>query len=204
MLNLVNFNCCWIRQFLYLYERCRNLSTKYNYFSIVSSTSKHRPTGNFTTKSARAPAKKASRSEVLLEMDVTSALKQGLESSPRHLPVWYRYDKQGSIYNDRCLSDNKYYYFYSSEVAVLKEKCQVSLNKLHITGVWRYFFCGHWPLHLNKKDENRYETGQAYFSVFVFIFLNYHCFSPKKTIFVHTVVIFSCIMTYTFMFDDQM
>lgn len=54
-------------------------------------------------------------------MNVENALIKGLQSAPKYVPVWYRYDKQGSEYNDRCLDENKYYYFYSSEVNVLKQ-----------------------------------------------------------------------------------
>ncbi|XP_069122359.1 histidine N-alpha-methyltransferase-like [Argopecten irradians] len=52
-------------------------------------------------------------------MDTESALRSGLTSTPKYIPVWYRYDKAGSIFNDRCLSDNTYYYFYSSEMYIL-------------------------------------------------------------------------------------
>ncbi|KAL4236036.1 hypothetical protein ACF0H5_004422 [Mactra antiquata] len=52
-------------------------------------------------------------------MDVKQKLIEGLQSNPKYLPVWYRYDKQGSIYNDRCLSDNSFYYFYRSEKNVI-------------------------------------------------------------------------------------
>ena len=59
-------------------------------------------------------------------MNVKEALIKGLQSTPKYIPVWYRYDKQGSEYNDRCLEENKYYYFYSSEISVIKLHVQVS------------------------------------------------------------------------------
>lgn len=55
-------------------------------------------------------------------MDTEAALREGLTSTPKYIPVWYRYDKAGSIFNDRCLSDNTYYYFYSSEMHILSNK----------------------------------------------------------------------------------
>jgi len=63
-------------------------------------------------------------------MDEINALRSGLLACPKYIPVWYRYDKQGSEYNDRCLSDNKYYYFYTSEVNLLKQRCKVKLQWL--------------------------------------------------------------------------
>ncbi|KAL3872582.1 hypothetical protein ACJMK2_035797 [Sinanodonta woodiana] len=53
-------------------------------------------------------------------MDIRDAVRQGLTSSPRYLPVWFRYDKTGSILNDRCLTDNKYYYFHKSELDIIQ------------------------------------------------------------------------------------
>ncbi|XP_060593376.1 histidine N-alpha-methyltransferase-like [Ruditapes philippinarum] len=57
-------------------------------------------------------------------MDIKSALVDGLTSEPKYIPVWFRYDKQGSLFNDKCLSDNKFYYFYQSEVNVLSCSAQ--------------------------------------------------------------------------------
>ncbi|XP_021364017.1 uncharacterized protein LOC110457187 isoform X2 [Mizuhopecten yessoensis] len=53
-------------------------------------------------------------------MDTAVALRAGLTSTPKYLPVWYRYDKAGSVYNDICLSENTYYYFYKSEISILE------------------------------------------------------------------------------------
>lgn len=53
------------------------------------------------------------------------SLLEGLLTTPKYLPVWYRYDKQGSLYNDKCLTDNSYYYFYKSEINVISECVQV-------------------------------------------------------------------------------
>ncbi|XP_060065963.1 histidine N-alpha-methyltransferase-like [Ylistrum balloti] len=52
-------------------------------------------------------------------MDTKDALRAGLRSTPKYLPVWYRYDKAGSVYNDRCLMENTFYYFYKSEISIL-------------------------------------------------------------------------------------
>ena len=60
-----------------------------------------------------------------VEMDVEEALRTGLTSSPKYLPVWYRYDKQGSLYNDRCLKENPHYYLYEAEISLLRENIQV-------------------------------------------------------------------------------
>lgn len=57
-------------------------------------------------------------------MDIKSQLTQCLQAPVKHLPVWYRYDKQGSIYNDRCLYENKFYYFYDSEIASITKNVQ--------------------------------------------------------------------------------
>ena len=59
-------------------------------------------------------------------MDIKRALVDGLQSNPKYIPVWFRYDKQGSLFNDRCLSDNKFYYFYRSELNVISESVQVN------------------------------------------------------------------------------
>ncbi|KAL3872585.1 hypothetical protein ACJMK2_035800 [Sinanodonta woodiana] len=53
-------------------------------------------------------------------MEITDAVRQGLTSSPRYLPLWFRYDKTGSILNDKCLTDNKYYYFHKSELDIIQ------------------------------------------------------------------------------------
>ncbi|KAL3872583.1 hypothetical protein ACJMK2_035798 [Sinanodonta woodiana] len=53
-------------------------------------------------------------------MEITDAVRQGLTSSPRYLPVWFRYDKTGSILNDKCLTDNKYYYFHKTELDIIQ------------------------------------------------------------------------------------
>ncbi|KAK3582683.1 hypothetical protein CHS0354_031093 [Potamilus streckersoni] len=53
-------------------------------------------------------------------MDIADAVRQGLTSSPRYLPVWFRYDNIGSILNDKCLTDNKYYYFHKSELDIIQ------------------------------------------------------------------------------------
>ena len=65
-------------------------------------------------------------------MDVKQALIKGLQSTPQYIPVWYRYDKQGSEYNDRCLEENKFYYFYSSEISVIKQHVKVRDNLSHV------------------------------------------------------------------------
>ncbi|XP_021364013.1 uncharacterized protein LOC110457185 isoform X2 [Mizuhopecten yessoensis] len=62
-------------------------------------------------------------------MDTAVALRAGLASTPKYLPVWYRYDKAGSVYNDRCLSENTYYYFYKSEISILERHIKEILPK---------------------------------------------------------------------------
>ena len=66
-------------------------------------------------------------------MNVEGALIEGLKSVPKYIPVWYRYDKQGSEYNDRCLDENKFYYFYSSEISVIKQHVKVSSISLSLS-----------------------------------------------------------------------
>ena len=66
-------------------------------------------------------------------MDVKQALIKGLQSTPKYIPVWYRYDKQGSEYNDRCLEENNFYYFYSSEISVIKQHVKVRDDLSHVT-----------------------------------------------------------------------
>lgn len=58
------------------------------------------------------------------------SLLEGLQTTPKYLPVWYRYDKQGSLYNDKCLTDNSYYYFYKSEINVISECVQDVVHQL--------------------------------------------------------------------------
>ena len=67
-------------------------------------------------------------------MNVKEALIKGLQSTPKHIPVWYRYDKQGSVYNDRCLEENKFYYFYSSEITVIKQHVKVCITQNGMIG----------------------------------------------------------------------
>ena len=69
-------------------------------------------------------------------MDVKEALRTGLTSSPKFLPLWYRYDKQGSLYNDMCLTENPYYYLHKTEIVLLKENLQVCMVFQD-----NYFFC---------------------------------------------------------------
>ena len=58
-------------------------------------------------------------------MDVKEVLRKGLlQSTPKYLPVWFRYDKDGSVFNDRCLELN-YYYLYAAELSVLDSEIQV-------------------------------------------------------------------------------
>ena len=59
-------------------------------------------------------------------MDVKDVLRKGLQSTPKYLPVWYRYDKEGSIYNDKCLEEGSYY-LYPAELSVLKAEVEVRL-----------------------------------------------------------------------------
>ncbi|XP_045158354.2 histidine N-alpha-methyltransferase-like [Mercenaria mercenaria] len=63
-------------------------------------------------------------------MDIKTALIEGLQSNPKYLPVWYRYDKQGSLYNDKCLSDNKFYYFYKSELNVISTSVKEIIDQV--------------------------------------------------------------------------
>ncbi|KAH3840111.1 hypothetical protein DPMN_113554 [Dreissena polymorpha] len=56
-------------------------------------------------------------------MDVRRVIAEGLQMRPPRLPVWFRYDMHGSLYNDKCLK-NQHYYFYRSEVAVLSSNIQ--------------------------------------------------------------------------------
>lgn len=65
-----------------------------------------------------------------VEMDVEEALRTGLTSSPKYLPVWYRYDKQGSLYNDRCLTENPHYYLYEAEISLLRENIQDMISQV--------------------------------------------------------------------------
>ncbi|XP_033730553.1 histidine N-alpha-methyltransferase-like isoform X3 [Pecten maximus] len=67
-------------------------------------------------------------SDVFVPMDNAAALRVGLTSTPKYLPVWYRYDKAGSVFNDRCLSDNTYYYFYRSEISTLSANIEEILQ----------------------------------------------------------------------------
>ena len=53
------------------------------------------------------------------------SLIKGLQSIPKHIPLWYRYDKQGSKYFDVCCKENKFYYFYPSEISVIKQHVKV-------------------------------------------------------------------------------
>ncbi|WAR23855.1 EGTD-like protein, partial [Mya arenaria] len=63
-------------------------------------------------------------------MDVKAALVSGLTSDPRRLPVWYRYDNQGSIFDDLYSSENKDYYFYSLETEVLSNNVQEIVSEI--------------------------------------------------------------------------
>ena len=54
-------------------------------------------------------------------------IRRGLTSKQKYIPVWYRYDKDGSIYNDRCLAENEYYYFDRKEASILKQIAKVRL-----------------------------------------------------------------------------
>lgn len=73
-------------------------------------------------------------------MDVKSKLIEGLQSDVKYLPVWYRYDKDGSLFNDRCLSDNKYYYFYQSEINVISKYVEVSIYSFLLFFFQRFRF----------------------------------------------------------------
>ncbi|KAH3698988.1 hypothetical protein DPMN_073934 [Dreissena polymorpha] len=58
-------------------------------------------------------------------MDVKRVIAEELQMRPPRLPVWFRYDMHGSLYNDKCLK-NQHYYFNRSEVTVLSSNIQVS------------------------------------------------------------------------------
>ncbi|XP_033730891.1 histidine N-alpha-methyltransferase-like isoform X2 [Pecten maximus] len=53
-------------------------------------------------------------------MDTRKELLDGLKSTPKYIPSWYRYDKEGSRLNDMCLQENENYYFHRCELNVLK------------------------------------------------------------------------------------
>ena len=54
-------------------------------------------------------------------------IRRGLTSKQKYIPVWYRYDKDGSVYNDRCLAEDEYYYFDRKEASILKQIAKVRL-----------------------------------------------------------------------------
>ncbi|XP_069120797.1 histidine N-alpha-methyltransferase-like isoform X2 [Argopecten irradians] len=56
----------------------------------------------------------------LEDMDVKNELLSGLTSTPKYIPGWYRYDKEGSRLNDLCLQENENYYFHRCEMNILK------------------------------------------------------------------------------------
>ena len=60
-------------------------------------------------------------------MDIDDIVKNGLRSTPKHLPSWYRYDKKGLQLFNRCLTENSHYYMYTSEIDLLQVHVQVSL-----------------------------------------------------------------------------
>ncbi|XP_033759606.1 histidine N-alpha-methyltransferase-like [Pecten maximus] len=53
-------------------------------------------------------------------MDMKKELLAGLMSTPKYIPGWYIYDKEGSRLNDVCLKENKNYYFHRCELNVLE------------------------------------------------------------------------------------
>ncbi|XP_060063238.1 histidine N-alpha-methyltransferase-like [Ylistrum balloti] len=53
-------------------------------------------------------------------MDMKKELLIGLKSTPKYIPGWYRYDKEGSRLNDICLEKNQNYYFNRCELSVLE------------------------------------------------------------------------------------
>jgi len=57
-------------------------------------------------------------------------IRDGLLSSPKYIPQWFRYDKNGSMYNDECLAC-PHYYFHRSQIALLKNE-KVSNYKITI------------------------------------------------------------------------
>ncbi|XP_060081504.1 histidine N-alpha-methyltransferase-like [Ylistrum balloti] len=53
-------------------------------------------------------------------MDMKKEVGIGLQSTPKYLPAWYRYDNEGSRLNDMCLEKNENYYFHRCELGILK------------------------------------------------------------------------------------
>ena len=58
-------------------------------------------------------------------MNVDEKIRTGLQSTPKYIPVWYLYDKQGNVYAERLRKENPYYYMLQQEMLLLKGHVQV-------------------------------------------------------------------------------
>ena len=58
-------------------------------------------------------------------MNVEEALREGLTATPKHIPFWYLYDKQGSVLFEKCWRHNQYHYMSKTEKLLIKEHVQV-------------------------------------------------------------------------------
>ena len=58
-------------------------------------------------------------------MNVKERIRAGLKSTPKHIPAWYLYDKEGTDYAYRVMKDSPYYYMREQETLILKGHVQV-------------------------------------------------------------------------------
>ena len=58
-------------------------------------------------------------------MNAEETLIKGLTATPKYIPMWYFYDKQGLEIFYKIQRDNCYYYMHSSEMTLLNQHVQV-------------------------------------------------------------------------------
>ena len=65
-------------------------------------------------------------------MDVEETLRKGLTSTPKHIPFWFLYDKEGSVLFDNAWRNNQYHYGFNPEKMFIEEHAQVSVHQKSI------------------------------------------------------------------------
>lgn len=60
---------------------------------------------------------------------IKAELLKGLSANPVYIPVWYRYDEEGSRLNDICMEQCKWYYFHHFEMKILNDISTVRTHR---------------------------------------------------------------------------
>ncbi|KAH3849147.1 hypothetical protein DPMN_091543 [Dreissena polymorpha] len=67
--------------------------------------------------------------EGLTSSNMDQQILKGLTSTPKYVPLWFRYDKQGCIFDDDFITGNPYYYLHRSDLDVLSTNIQDMLQE---------------------------------------------------------------------------